>query len=189
MKSYVIVDAQGEILRTLQLAGDFPSENLAGEGEVLVDGEKPPVPAYWNGQGWVAKPDKPHVAAVWDPVAKAWADPRTIEQLQDEKWEEIKTIRSQLEFLPFEWDGSWFDADLPRLMGAALRGKDTVWTLADNSLRFMTGPEIYAAAQALGDRTDQIFERSRMLRTVIYDTKDPQKIAEINWHSPLAELT
>ena len=175
----------GEVLYQ-GVADDPPA--LATVDTAIAAGIAPPN-TYRSGDAWVAMPAQPSPHHEFDWATKQWIDPRTLRDLQDAKWEEMKIIRSQLEFLPFEWDGSWFDADLPRLMGAALRGKDTVWTLADNSLRFMTGPEIYAAAQALGDRTDQIFERSRMLRTMIYDTKDPQKIAEINWDSPLAELT
>ena len=133
------------------------------------------------------RPDAAHELRVVG-GALAWVDPRCLDDIRDEKWEAVKAERSRRESEPFEWDGSWFDADLPRFMGAALRGKDTVWTLADNSLRFMTSQEIYAVAQALGDRTDQIFERARLLRTMIYDTKYPQQIAAINWNSPLAEL-
>jgi hypothetical protein len=134
------------------------------------DGDTPVVYTQVEREALAARP--PH-AARWDVGVKAWIDTRDLEQVRADKWTEIKAARECAEYGGFTWDGSAFDSgaisqariqasvQLANIVGAAF---SIDWTLADNTVRTLSAPDMLAVGIALGQHVQAQFGKARALR-------------------------
>jgi hypothetical protein len=163
---------------------DSPQAIAELPGVAVVEGEQVPCGHYRDGDAWTAVPAQPSPAHSWDWTAKAWHDPRTIEQLRAQKWEQVKTWRAQAIVSPamttpygvFNSDAQGVsdikDALLGRREAELLSGSPLApigWTLKDNSVVSLTTDQLGLVAVMLLTRGDLYHQRARALRQRIYD--------------------
>ena len=153
---------------TTQLPQSLVSDTL----DVLVGAEGRPGASYVEGGCVVEIPVKPSVHHVFDWAAKDWVDPRSLQDLKDARWAEVRRERDSAEFGGFSWDGSRFDSDAlsqQRITGAVTLAMmnsalSIEWTLADNTVRTLTAADMIAVGVALGQHVNACHERARVLR-------------------------
>lgn len=131
----------------------------------------------------------------WSPAAGNWLDERPLSALKLAKWERIKRWRRMAIDGGFTWDGSVFDSDsegrmnisdgvllAQTLMGMGLPASRD-WTLADNTVRVLSGQEVVLVGITMGMHIDAAHGRARVLRAQLFadETDTPQKIEAISW--------
>lgn len=194
MTPFTVYDADGRILRT----GVCQDEILAiqaQDGEYVLPIESSDHLQYIDvvTGTLVDIPTRPDPVFVFDYGSKAWVDPRTLADLQDLKWAEIKVRRTAVEFGPFEYNGMVFDGDLnaQRRLGtyisiskSALAAGTTFqaeFILADNSVVTLNATDFVAIELAKANQVAQAFSKAAVLRQTIYATTDTQALAAIHW--------
>lgn len=114
--------------------------------------------------------------------AKEWFDPRTLIDLKNQKWEQLKKSRDALEFGGFEFEGHIYDSDQTsqgRIMGAALAGVDQVWTLKDNSIRLLTADQLKQLYAAMAQHVTQSHERGRIARAAVEAAQTKEEVEAV----------
>lgn len=141
-----------------------------------------------------AKADRPaYRQAHWDNSTMAWVDDRTLDQLKASRWDVMLAARSADEFGPFVWDGSTFDGDdrsQARIQGTVLLAllaaqTDTSfavdWTLADNTIRTLTGVEMIAVGQAMSVHVTNAHAAGRARRAAIEAATTAAAVESVTW--------
>ena len=169
---------------TTQLPQSLVSDKL----DVLVGAEARPGASYVEAGCVVEIPVKPSAHHVFDWAAKAWLDPRSLQDLKDARWAEVRRERDSAEFDGFSWDGSRFDSDAlsqQRITGAVTLAMmnsafSIDWTLADNTVRTLDAADMIAVGSALGQHVNACHERARVLRGEIDGATDLEEIRPVN---------
>lgn len=189
MRFAIFSQATGQILRLVSCAIESAEEQLrTGEAVIpmadgddtthyIADGDLVPMPAQ----------PAPHFAFDWG--AKAWYDPRTLQQLREEKWAEIKTAKTTAEQGGFCLGSYKFDSDEKAqisLQRAALTAQlnanfSTRWTLADNTTAELDAQALLAVAVALGEHMSRQHEHAAELRGRIEVTNTAAELQQIVW--------
>lgn len=133
-------------------------------------------------RGWITPPPAPSSNHMFDYNIKQWIDPRTLDEIKDQKWTEIKSGRDQLEFGGFEFEGSIYDSDQVsqgRIMGAAVAGVDQVWTLADNTTVELSASQLQQLYAALQAHIASVHERGRIARQLIFDAETIEQVEAV----------
>lgn len=129
----------------------------------------------------------------WNAEAEAWEPAATMLALRDARWSQIKAQRDAVEFGGYTWDGSTFDSDREsqaRIMGAvqmavlaAAAGQPfaIAWTLADNTVRTLSGADMVAVGLALGQHVATAHAVGRAMREQIEAAQSAEDLATINW--------
>lgn len=160
------------------LEGSFVSSSVA-------------IPAYFDGTTCTPIGESPSVNHEFNWVTKQWEDPRTLQDLKDEKWQAIKASRDAAEAGTFLWNGHTVDADKERINGAAtgvLIAKglgqvySDVWTLADNSTIPVTGDDILSMGVSLVQHVSACHAHGRALRQQIEDAASTQEVDAVTWN-------
>lgn len=136
---------------------------------------------FENGQ-WLCLEESTEDYLSIDRLNKCWKDNRTLTQIKDQKWNEIKLQRDQLEFDGFEFDGHVYDSDQisqGRIMGAAAAGVDQIWTLADNSTVELTASQLQQLYSALQAHVASVHERGRIARQLISEAETKEQVEAI----------
>lgn len=165
---------------------------LANPGTAVLVGEQ-------HEDGWIEGglhyplPAQPSPHHVFEYTTKQWIDPRTIQELKDAKWSEIKTARNAAEFGTFTWDGSAFDSDAAsqsRIQGAAQLATLALmnsqpfsidWTLADNSVRTLNAQDMIAVGMAMGEHINAQHAKARIKRQAIEAAIAVAEVEAIAW--------
>lgn len=141
----------------------------------------------------VVIPTQPSPAYVWSWGSKIWIDPRTLEDLKSEKWEEIKALRKQKLATPLITPYGIFDSDQvsrTNIINAFLFLKTlsdtnptaTVdFTLYDNTVVSLNLAQITEVSLLLGQKIDGVYSTTRNLRQQIELSQSPQEVASISW--------
>ncbi len=127
----------------------------------------------------VVEPNK-----TFDYVSKTWIDPRTIEEVKQQKWEEIKLKRDELEFGGFEFENNLFDSDANsqlRIATAALIGVKVEWTLKDNTIVELDPEQLIGLKNALALHISNVHERGRIARSKIELSSTIDEIESITY--------
>lgn len=165
----------------------------------------------WDGQAWAVAPDnrgmwhdpatreRLHIGEFGAIPPAGWVrgEPPpyvpTLEDLKAAKWVEIKSARDAMEFGGFTWNNSTFDSDSmsqSRIQGAAQlatlamlnsQAFSIAWTLADNTVRTMSGADMIAAGQAMGVHIATAHEIGRTLRDLIEAAASAEDLELVTW--------
>jgi hypothetical protein len=142
---------------------------------------------------FVAIPVQPSTDHTFDWTAKAWVDPRTLEDHRQLKWEEMKAERTAHNLTPLTTPYGVFDADADSqikmtnaaamLQVKASRGEpfSVDFTLADNTVVLLDVTEMENVGLALGARSIANHETSRVLRVQIWDATTIAEVEAITW--------
>lgn len=186
----VINAATGEI-QSQGFADDL--DILGGDG-LIVMAEQPSTGAeYYEAGEWKTKPVRPNPFMTWDWAAKTWGDPRSLNELRLSRWAAIKSAREAAEFGGFTWDGSTFDSDREsqsRIQGAAQLATLAMlssqqfsvdWTLADNTVRTLSGADMLAVGQQMGVHIMTTHATGRALRDATEAATTSEELGTITW--------
>lgn len=136
--------------------------------------------------------DDTHEGA-WDVAAQRWVSSMTVQEVKDERWSKIKTARMEAEFGGFTWDESVFDSDTisqSRIQGAVQLAQMALsagqpwqidWTLQDNTVRTLTGEDMFGVGVALGQHVAHCHETARLLREAIEAAQTTEDIEAVTW--------
>ena len=185
-REYTVVTSDGEVVRhgKAEVLPEPP------QGCLRLIGVRPPnAPSYWDGEVFILKPPPPSAHHTFDYTTKQWVDPRTLSDLKAAKWAQIKGHRDTAEFGGFTWDGSPFDSDAisqSRIHGAlqlaALISDFSIdWTLADNTVRALSGSELAAVGVALWLHVGTQHAKARVLRTQIEAATTATEVEAVAW--------
>ena len=128
-------------------------------------------------------PAQPTSYHIFNYDLKDWIDPRTLDEIKAQKWDEIKSQRDQLEFSGFEFEGDTYDSDQVsqgRIIGASSSGIDQTWTLADNTTVELSASQLQQLYAALQAHIASVHERGRIARQLIFDAETKEQVEEIN---------
>ena len=174
------VDIDGRILGIFANSSlDFVEAN--NHGTLIFDSPKQKTD-YWDGNAFVSIGEPPSLYHYFDYEIKQWIDPRTLDEIKDQKWDEIKSQRDQLEFGGFEFEGNVYDSDQVsqgRIMGAAAAGVDQIWTLADNSTVELSALQLQQLYAALQTHIAGAHERGRIARQLIFEAETKEQVEAI----------
>lgn len=119
-----------------------------------------------------------------------WVDPRPITKRKTDRWATIKAERQRREYAGFTWDGSTFDSDpisQSRIQGAVqLASLDPAtfsidWTLADNTVRTLSGANMVAVGTALAQHVTALHITTRGLRAQIEAATTAAEVDAVVW--------
>lgn len=188
MKQFIIYDAQGKILCTGTCPDDH-MEQQAKAGESVIEGKADDALEYIDEGRVATKPSKPSINHIFDYTTKQWIDPRTLQDLKAAQWSVIKAARQASEYAGFLWGNSTFDSDSisqSRIQGAVqLAGMDAAftidWTLANNTVRTLSGADMTAVGVALGQHVAAQHAKARALRAQIEAATTAAQVAAVVW--------
>ena len=181
-----LLNQNGSIISSISGVNDLIDLNTPSSA-VYVDHEIPvSMTDYWDFDLHqfvsIGEPPSPH--HVFDYSIKQWVDPRTLDEIKNQKWQEIKRQRDALEFGGFEFEGNIYDSDQVsqgRIMGASLAGVDQVWTLADNTTVELSASQLQQLYAALQAHIASVHERGRIARQKIETALTYEEIEAVNF--------
>ena len=207
MKSYGVFDLDGVCVGAGTCSDDDIrsvgwADTIVIEGDYLigkfyvVDG----VAHQFTDEQQAAYNARPLFATSWGLNTMSWVVVETTDVVNAArvmKWEEIKQKRADVEFSPFTWDGSSFDADIQsrtRVQGAVMMAQLAVaqgqgagfsvdWTLSDNTIRTLGAADMIAAGLALGNHVGAAYATARSLRAGLAAASTLAEVAAIVWPS------
>lgn len=181
----------GEIVQTYRTPHSYEFFSLITDDLDYVECGQDVLPSthYMTDNGLVPYPKKPADYCEFDWATHTWFDPRTLKQVQDKKWEEIKQTRKSIEEGGFTWDGSGFDSDplsQSRIQGAVQLAQldsnfSINWTLSDNTTRTLNTSDMINVGITLGQHVDTTHTHSRTLRDLINKAKTIKEVEAITW--------
>ncbi len=160
---------------------------------IQVDGEFKQDAFYLSNTSLVpilAKPS-PHHTFNWH--TKQWEDPRTLQDLKDAQWAKIKQARAAAIAAPLVTPYGTFDADeysrtaitdsVLLLQTLSKRGQPQTirFTLADNTDIDLSVSQIEDVGLMLGEKTNLVFEKVRLLREAIEAATSREAVEAIVW--------
>ena len=152
------------------------------DGSELIGLDAKSLDAYWNGIEFIQIHDPPANHQVFDYELKQWIDPRTLDQVQKDKWGQIKYERDAFEFGGFEFESNIYDSDQVsqgRILGASNAGFDQIWTLADNTTVELKAIQLVLLYQALQQHIANAHERGRIARLLIYEATTSDEVEAV----------
>ena len=180
----VLLEHTGEIRSTIE--GDPVLVQLNTPSDVArVDGIYPTSNSdYWefNLHQFISIGEPPSPHFIFDYEIKQWIDPRSLDDIKEQKWQEIKSERDSLEFGGFEFEGGVCDSDQVsqgRIMGAASVGVDQTWTLADNTTVELIASQLQQLYAALQAHIASVHVRGRIARQLLFDAETKEEVEAI----------
>ena len=178
-----MIDAHGRLLNIIEVQ-TFDLKSVSVPAPYFIIGYAPESPDYyWDGGAFIPLGDPPDDYSYFDYATKEWVDPRTLDDLKDQKWEELKQQRNALEISGFVFEGQTYDSDQVsqgRIMGAAMAGVDQVWTLADNTVVALSSNQVKQLYEALQQHIASAHERGRIARQLIYKAETREQVDAVS---------
>jgi hypothetical protein len=163
--------------------GEWSAEHTANAKETV---EAHP---EWTG----LPPFRPSPHHLFDMDTQAWVDPRTLQDLKDAKWLEVKRARNAAELGPFAYNGMAFDGDLNaqrRLAAyisvsksalAASQDFSAEFTLANNTQVTLSALDFVGIELAKVQAVAAAFALASVLRGQIEAAQTPAELDAIHW--------
>lgn len=174
-----IISKNGKLLFSIQASDEIVRLNTPEDCLAVDD---PPHSNMFYENGWVAMPIQPSSNHIFDYDLKQWVDARSLEDIKQQKWDEIKGLRDFIEFGGFEFEGNIYDSDQvsqSRIMGAAIAGVGQDWTLADNTSTELSALQLQHLYAALQAHIARVHERGRVARQLINDAETKEEVEAI----------
>ena len=139
------------------------------------------------------KGNKPSQYHIFNYHSKQWEDQRDVEKAKDDKWKEIKKIRSDKLEEPFDTPYGKFDGDnkaqknitdailMLRSLVSAGQPATINFTLYDNSVVTLSSDDMTTVGLYLGYRTQAVYDRARDLRDQITACTSVSEVNAIEW--------
>lgn len=116
------------------------------------------------------------------------APAKTLEQLKQDKINELKTIRDTEEVKPIEYNGNSYDYDdkardriNSAIIALDITGQSIEWTTADNTNVLVTADDLRGVIAAVAVRSNQLHAKYRELKEQVLACSTAEEVAEIVW--------
>ena len=185
MQTVYFVDRQGQIVsKVISPLLDAVLKNTPNNCIAIVLDDSGITEAYWDFDlhQFISMGEPPSPYHIFDYAFKQWFDPRTLDEIKAQKWQEIKKQRDALEFGGFEFEGNIYDSDQVsqgRILGAASAGLSQVWTLADNTTVNLAADQLVQLYQALQIHIAIAHERGRTAREAIMSATTKEDVEAV----------
>lgn len=176
-----IISRRGELLQLI-----YANEETIALNKplgCLAVSDPPQSNMYYRGW-WACIPKQPSIYHVFDYDLKQWIDPRSLDQIKEQKWSEVKAERDAAEYGGFSFLNFTFDSDITsqsRIISASDLGVDVEWTLKDNSIVLLDSEQLRGLRIALAQHVSNCHSRSRIARQLIYDSERIEQIESIQF--------
>jgi hypothetical protein len=177
-----VINNHGQVLQMLNLDQFSLSNYSTVDGTFVVGLHPETMSDYWDGNAFVSIGEPPSTHHTFDYTTKQWIDPRSLDEIKAQKWDEIKSQRDQLEFGGFEFEGNTYDSDQVsqgRIMGAAAAEVDQIWTLANNTTVELSASQLQQLYAALQTHIAGVHERGRIARQLIFEAETKEQVESI----------
>ena len=177
-----VINNHGQVLQMLNLDQFSLSNYSTADGTFVVGLHPENMSDYWDGDAFVSIGEPLSPRHTFDYTTKQWIDPRSLDEIKAQKWDEIKSQRDRLEFGGFEFEDNIYDSDQVsqgRIMGAAFAGVDQVWTLADNTTVELSALQLQQLYVALQMHVASVHERGRIARLAIESAETKEEVESI----------
>lgn len=179
----VFLNPNGSINYLIEAPLDITETNTNNSRYIDVD-YIPAINSYWDYDlhSFVNIGDSPSIFHIFDYNFKEWVDPRSLQEIKDQKWIDIKNSRTVFEFGGFDFNGDIYDSDQisqGRIMGAAMAGVDQVWTLKDNTTKLLTSDQLKQLYSALLSHIALVHERGRIAREAVYAASTKEEVEAV----------
>jgi len=196
MKFSIYDIATGQITRQMDCPEDMIDMQVQS-GEAYIIDVADDSTHYIMAGAFAPFPSKPSEGHTWNWATKTWEDLRTIEELRETKWSEIKAARTAVFDAPLETPHGIFDSDsesrtfiestIVLLQTMAARGSaGTVnFILFDNSRVTLNLEQMSTVGLLLGSKIQTAFDVSADLRADIDAATTSEQLEGIVWPSTL----
>lgn len=186
MNYYVVYDVQsGEVVNNVMssVAYSIDDTSLAVIKVCEDDYRKSCNQLHYVNNGVLVQMDsQPSFNHIYDYATHQWVDSRSLDEIKNNMWNDLKAIRDQLEFGGFEFEGNVYDSDQisqGRITLAAMSNMDQIWTLADNSTIALSSLQMQQLCTALQTHVTSIHERGRIARQRVFDSETKEQVENI----------
>ena len=194
VSTWIVEAGNGNPLRRVQcVAADVAGQVGAGQLAVSVAPPTGPLDAVWWNAGaaaWVARGAQATAGQMWDKVAHAWVDSRTLVQIRAAQWSQVRAGRDAQVNATFVWSGSTFDCDpvsQMRIIGAVqmalqVGANFTIdWTLSNNTVRTLSMTDMVNLGMTMGKFVGAVVDHGRRLREQIQASTTASAVAATVW--------
>lgn len=159
----------------------------------LTDSNTPTGLVYVDDGGFVSMGERPSPFHSFNYTTHTWEDTRSLSQLKDLKWAEIKAQRDLVEYGPFTYSGMEFDGDVNaqrRLNGYISISKDAIannqtftadFILADNSVVTLSETDFVAIELVKIQQVADAFAHAAAKRTLIENASTLNQLNSVLW--------
>lgn len=178
----VILNNDSSINSMLEGLQDLIELNTPSTADFVDDIEYSEKTDYWNGSEFISIGNPPTPNHTFDYVIKEWVDLRTLDEIKAQRWTGIKSLRDQIEFGVFEFEGNIYDSDQVsqgRMLGVVLAGLPQIWTLANNTTVSLSAEQLKSLYAALQMHVAVAHERGRIAREAIQAATTKEQIEAI----------
>ncbi len=182
MRTRYVISDEGKCIASFTGSNEILELNTQGKKYTE---KQPTSPSdWWNfeTESWESVGEKPSEVHEFDYTAKKWSDPRSLDQVKEEKWNKIKLQRNQLEFGGFEFNGHTFDSDIAsqsRIATAAALGLEVEWTTKDNSTILLNSEQLKNLQVALAQHVNKLHELGRKARLKIAEATTKEEVEAV----------
>lgn len=177
-----IISKRGELLQLIYADEETVVLNTPKDGFAVDD---PPKSNMFYQDGWLEMPAQPSPHHIFDYTIKQWTDPRSLDEIKEQKWSEIKSQRKQLEFGGFEFEGNVYDSDETsqrRILGADKFKVDQIeWTLKNNQVVKLTFKQLTKLQAALVEHISLCHQRARVARQKIDESSTIEELNQVKF--------
>lgn len=177
-----VIDATGRVLHTVYVSSDISSGYATAAGTYLIGVVPDDISDYWDGDSFVGIGTPPSRHHIFNYELKEWYDPRKLDDIKSQKWEQIKSQRDVFEFGSFEFEGGIYDSDQVsqgRILGAVLAGLPQIWTLANNETVSLSAEQLRSLYTALQMHVAIAHGRGRIAREAIQAATTKEQVEAI----------
>lgn len=135
--------------------------------------------------------NRPYYSSKWDNNIMSWVDDRSIDEIRNQKYNDIKNIANFIDVSDIEVNGYVYAADkaskniiIQKLLVAFLLKKEVdfiiEWYLKDGSIIDLSFYQLKEVLNAIEDRSDRIFKMKKKLKELIFKSSK-ETINSIRW--------
>lgn len=135
--------------------------------------------------------NRPYYSSKWDNNIMSWVDDRSIDEIRNQKYNDIKNIANFTDVSDIEVNGYVYAADkaskniiIQKLLVAFLLKKEVdfiiEWYLKDGSIIDLSFYQLKEVLNAIEDRSDRIFKMKKKLKELIFKSSK-EIINSIRW--------
>ena len=173
---------------------------LAGRHIYLLPGnctfEKPLLPknrfnVVWNGKAWeyveIPKPEEPEPEAIPEPEPEPETPKPTLEEIKQNKINELKFYRDAEEATEIVVDNYMFDFDEKSQNRIAMAinlyedGSEVEWTLANNTTVKVTAEFLKLVQRAGAERSNKLHIRYKVYKEKVAEARTAKEVEAIVW--------
>lgn len=178
-----IISKRGELLQLIYADEETIAINTPNDCFAVED--PPQQNMYYENDRWQPMPLSASPHCVFNYETKNWEDNRTLDEIKQSMWIEIKQQRESAEIGGFLFDGNLYDSDETsqrRILGADKFKVDQIeWTLKNNQVVKLTFEQLTKLQAALVEHISLCHQRARVARQKIDESSTIEELNRVKF--------